>query len=164
MNSPTDVWEGDWRKRLLCRFENSGHECAWAYLAGHPAEPYSLIAAKLGDDIAPLQIEWLQIEEAREKGAMKTFAMDSLARDLKHFLPTGWRSSARDDFDTARAFATWSTRLEQAMPELSGTTTAIWNAIEKQIPYTGWIPTGPNDSYIQQAFLLEWPETLSLRK
>jgi hypothetical protein len=127
-------------------------------LGRFPGEPYIRVAERLGENVAALQLEWMHFGEATARGEVRRAAMDSLARDLNAYIPNGWRHGAKGDFDTARAFASWATRLEQYMPELKSKANAIWDTLEAIKPQAGWSPSGPDDDMIAQAFSIGWPE------
>jgi hypothetical protein len=158
MGSRDQVWVGDWRARIMSRIRRVGCETVMDYLARFPASPYIHIAEQLGDDVAALQLEWIQFGEAKDENRMRYVAMDSLARDLHRHLPNGWRHSARDDFETASVFGTWATRLEQSDPGLESRTKSVWDALEAVHPPVGWIASGPDDPLIVAAFEKAWPE------
>jgi hypothetical protein len=126
-------------------------------MARFPGQPYTVLAERLGGDVAALQLEWMQYEEAEAKGSLRDAAMDSLARDLHAYLPNGWRNGAKEDFDTSSAFAVWATRLEQRSANVKAYANAVWDALEALSPPAGWSPTGPDDPLVKQAFLLGWP-------
>jgi hypothetical protein len=152
------IWGGNWRVKLTSRLRALGCTSVTEALASFPAEPYIQVAQSLGDDVAALQLEWIQFEEAKRVGRVRQVAMDSLVRDLNRYLPDGWRG-AKGDFDTASVFGTWATRLEQNMPELEPRARAVWKALKALHPPLSWSPAGPGDPFIVEAFSQGWPET-----
>jgi hypothetical protein len=115
-----------------------------------------MAAERLGDDVAAFQLEWMHFEEG--KNDIRRLAMDSLARDVKSHLPAGWRHGTKGDFDTAGAYADWVVRLEQQQPEIKPKAKAVWAALEELHPPVGWLPSGPDDPFIVDAFSRGWPE------
>jgi hypothetical protein len=157
MDISEKVWGGNWRAKINARLHAIGCKTVTDFLADRPAEPYTMVAERLGEDIAAFQLEWLQFEEG--KNAIRCLAMDSLARDLRFHLPAGWRHGARDDFDTAGAYADWIVRLEQQRAEVKPKAKAVWTALEGLRPPVGWSPSGPSDPFIVNAFSQGWPES-----
>jgi len=151
------VWCPDWRARLKARLESLGSHTMTEFLGRVPSEPYLKVAQMLGEDVAALQLEWMQFEEAREQNTIRYVAMDSLARELKYHLPTGWRYGAKGDFDTASVYADWIVRLEQYDRNLKAIGKAVWQALEERTPPVGWSPSGPEDRLLVAAFAKGWP-------
>src|SRR5262245_40483661 len=60
MGQENQVWAGNWRARLADRLKRAGYESIYDFLARHPATSYSILADKLGDNVAALQLEWIQ--------------------------------------------------------------------------------------------------------
>jgi len=158
MDKGDRIWGGDWRAKLLSHLQQAGFDTVTDFLAQFPAEPYVELAERLGADVAALQLEWMQFEEARCRGGIRFAAMDSLPRELRYHLPGGWRGGTKGDFDTSGAYADWVVRLGQQAPDVEPKAKAVWAALEELRPPLGWLPTGPNDSFIVDAFLRGWPE------
>jgi hypothetical protein len=135
-----------------------GCESITEFLAKHPAVPYVDLAGVIGEGVAALQIEWMQFEEANDHHALRRAAMDSLVRDLRKHLPSGWRQGAKGDFDTSGAFADWIVRLEQADPSVKPKAKMTWEALERLRPPSGWSPAGPEDKFIVDAFSTVWTD------
>jgi hypothetical protein len=148
----------DWRRKIETRLRALGCATVTAFLAKFPAEPYIRLAERLGDDIAALQLEWIQFGEATDAKAIRYAAIDSLTRELRYHLPDGWRQSANGDFQTASAYADWIVRVEQKKEELRPRALAVWKSLEELRPPVGWLPKGPDDSFIMAAFSKGWPE------
>lgn len=153
MGDAEQVWAADWRERILSRIRSSGFTTATAFLAHYPADSYISAAARLGDDVAALQLEWLQFDEANSEIEIRQAAMDSLVRELNYQLPMGWRHGAKDDFETASAYADWVVRIEQKQSDLKKKAKGVWESLEKLNPPVGWRPQSPNDRLISDAFL-----------
>jgi hypothetical protein len=86
-----------------------GFQNVTAFLSRYPGEPYTTVAKRLGEDVAALQVKWMQNSDAKDNQAIRRLAMDALARELNYKLPFGWRHGARGDSDTSSAFAFWVT-------------------------------------------------------
>jgi hypothetical protein len=157
MDRAARTWQGNWRAKILSRIREVGFESVTNYLAKFPAMPYMRVAEKLGEDVAAVQVAQVQFEEAKGMRKIREAAIDSLPRDLNYYLKDGWRHGAKNDFDTSSAFAVWATRLDQLSLGLKDTVDAVWAALEKLQPSTGWRPGGGNDPLIQKAFDEGWP-------
>lgn len=153
--SSANIWGCDWKEKVASRLRSSGCITVAEFLARHPGRPYTEVAAELGGDVAALQIEWMQWEEARRDDTIRIVAMDSLARDLRKSLRNGWEGGAAGNFDTARAFGVWSARLG---PEFANLANVLWDTLEALKPPCGWMPSGPDDGFIVEAFRRAWPE------
>ena len=103
MEISSKVWESDWRKKVMTRIRAAGCATVTEYLASSPKESYLKAAAKLGDDVAAFQLEWIQFDEATDPKSFRTAAMDSLVREMDRHLLEGWKQESGTDFDTARA-------------------------------------------------------------
>jgi hypothetical protein len=159
MSKGDGVWGGDWRAKIRARLQETGCESVAAFLGQFPAEPYTKTAERLGNDVAAFQLEWMQFEERKGENDIRSLAMDSLARDVSAHLPSGWRPSAKEDFETAGVYADWVVRLQQAQPEAAPKAKAVWAALEALQPPVGWKPSGPDDPLIVSAFGKAWPST-----
>jgi hypothetical protein len=159
MSRPNTTWTGNWRARIRSRLEALGYQTIAEFLAQHRAEPYLQLAARLGEDVAAIQVQILHCDDAREKGNVRAMAMDSLARDLRTNLAAGWSGPAKGDFDTSGAYADWVSRLEVQLPGFRPVADATWQALEQLTPPTGWQASGPHDPVIVAAFARGWPET-----
>lgn len=158
MDRNGQAWQGDWRVKILSRLRKLGFDTLTDFLARFPAEPYTAVAERLGDDVAAFQVEWIHYEEAKRIDRVRLAAMDSLARDLRFHLTTGWRGGIRGDFNTAGAYADWIVRLEQQQTDIKPKAKAVWDALEELHPRVGWSPSGPDDSLIVSAFARGWPD------
>jgi hypothetical protein len=155
-NRPS-AWEGSWRNRLRDRLRSFGCATVSELLEQHPGVPYLEIARRLGEDVAPVQLEWTQMEEARRSNAIRQAAMDSLARDIRGHLSDGWKASSSDDSQTVLAIVWWMIRLEQADSGTRPKAEAVWEALKGSCPPVGWKPTGCTDKILLGAFDKAWP-------
>jgi hypothetical protein len=152
MTDGNNVWSGSWRDKILSRVRACGFETATAYLAQYPADSYIAAAARLGDDVAALQLEWMQFDEAKNEVDIRQAAKDSLVRELNYQLPNGWRRGAKNDFETASAYADWIVRIEQKRSELKSKAKDVWDSLQGLNPPVGWVPQSPDDRFISEAF------------
>ncbi len=158
MSTIISAWQGDWKKRLLSRVREAGCKTVTEYLAMAPAQPYLRIADRLGKDIAAVQLEVMHFEEANNDNGIRNAAVDSLVREMALYLPNGWKVTTKGDFDTARVYASWIVRIEKKDEKLRAKAQATWEALEELKPPEGWLPRGPEDALICEAFLQGWPE------
>jgi len=143
--------------RIRSLLHSRGFESTSDLLSRFPAKPYVDLAADLGNDMAALQLEWMQFEEAKEQGKLRDAAMDSLARELAGHLREGWGRGTQVDFNTAGVFADWVTRLEDYDPDLVPRAEAVWQALHELRPPEGWKPEGPDNPLLAFAFDKGWP-------
>jgi hypothetical protein len=101
MNHTKSAWHGDWAARIQRRMHEIGCETIADYLARCPGETYISAARGLGDDIAPVQLAHLQLQEAKEQGHLRLAAMDSLTREINESLVNGWGCSDRSAYQGA---------------------------------------------------------------
>ncbi len=157
MTRANSVWEGDWRGRVLGRLREMGFQSVTQFLSHFAGEPYTKVAERLGDDVAGLQVRWMQNAEARTDAATQRLAMDALARELNYQLPGGWGLGAGVDFHTSGAFVDWTVRLKREVsPDLEAKAKRVWDSLKRLDPPPGWSPSGPDDDIIIRAFSIGW--------
>jgi hypothetical protein len=157
MNPTQTVWSGDWKRRVRSRLHSLGCETMQDFLARFPGESYLRIAERLGDDIAAIQVEVTQYDEAKSLSRIRDAAKDSLVRDLNFHLPDGWRHGAKGDFETSGAYADWVGRAQDAEQSLRAKADAVWAVLERLHPPAGWKPANASDPTIEAAFAEGWP-------
>ena len=129
-----------------------------------PGEPYIHLVNRLGDDVAPIQLECVQFDEAEKQGDLRFAAMDSLVRDLREYLEKGWEGSSGRHFATIQAYVAWLGRLEGSSRNLKPNADlhrlgeSVWNALEEMQPPIAWVPAAVSDEYVSGAFAIGWPE------
>jgi hypothetical protein len=158
MDTSNKVWAGDWRKRVFSRIRATGYETITDFLAKSPADSYFDLAERLGEDVAALQLQWMQFGEANDERSIRFAAMDSFVREITYHLPKGWKQDAKSDFDTAGVYADWIGRIQEKQGELRPKAQAVWDALKKASPPIGWLPKGPDDPLIVSAFQQGWPQ------
>jgi hypothetical protein len=158
------AWEGDWRERVCMRVAALGFNGIDQFMNAFPAEPYIALVNRLGDDVAPIQLECVQFDDAEKRSDLRIAAIDSLVRDLRRYLDKGWEGGARGNFATVQAQVAWLRRLDGSSRNRSPNADmhrlgeSIWNALEQMQPPIGWLPAGLEDDYIRSAFNEAWPE------
>ncbi len=151
------VWTSDWKRKVYIRLCAAEADSVTEWLSRYPGVPYLELAEILAPDVAAIQLEMLHIEEASQRRDLRGVAIDSLARDIHEYLRNGWKSQTTGDFETASAFATWTTRLIGEDPELSPFIDAVWNDLKQSPPPVGWLPSCPDDAVLIAAFDRSWP-------
>ena len=160
----SSAWKGDWREKVCLRIAALGFSGIDRFMSAFPAEPYLILVSRLGDDVAPIQLECIQFNDAEKRNYLRIAAIDSLVRDLRRYLDKGWEGGARGNFATVQAKVTWVRRLDGSSrnrspsAELHSLGETVWNALEQLQPPIGWLPTGLGDEYIRSAFGVAWPE------
>src|SRR4051794_35375021 len=103
------VWGGDWQARTRSRLHSLGFETVGDFLARYPCESYLKVVKRLGENIAPMQITWMQFWEAQQQGQVREAAKDCLAREITTRLRRGWGQGVRVDYRTSGVYARWVT-------------------------------------------------------
>ena len=157
------TWESDWRARVVARVRSYGYKSISDFLSRFPGEPYVDVVKRLGEDVAAIQLEFVQFDETKQQGTVRDAAIDSLLRDLSWHLKAGWEGGVRGNFKTSGAYVDWLRRLDGSSRNLppnrilSEQGQMVWNALEELRPPLGWLPTGLTDPFIQAAFARAWP-------
>jgi hypothetical protein len=186
MEYSVPAWVGDWKARIRERLARHGYTSLHDFMTQNPGRPYEVLTDSLGSDLAPIQLIWMQLEDAVREDNLRWAAMDALARELTHHLRTGWvcdlpipqdnepadtgvtqpnqdEGHRRHRFQTAGVFASWSTQIELVDNDAASALAAVWNALNSLHPPIGWLPSGPDDPLIVAAFAQGWPEGKSSR-
>ena len=142
-------WEGDWVGRLEKRIRLRGFADAESFSEAFPTATYDELAKRLGDDVAPIQVEQVLRSLFIQKGRFDRFARSCLIRYLHEFLPEGWTETERFELRVAQAFGTWSGALGE---EYDNQTDAVWDNLEEAAIPKGWLPSGPDDKWVNEAF------------
>ena len=80
MGRETTTWHGDWRARIRSLVQSHGYITIEDFLSKYPSEPYTKLVPRLGEDVAAIQLSWMQFEEAQERDRIRGASMDCLAR------------------------------------------------------------------------------------
>ena len=160
MESEERTWTANWPQRLKAQLRRIGFETVEDFLRRFPGEPSTEVVKRIAPWVAAMQLERLQMQEAKLSGRIREAAIDAFARDLNLRLPGGWSSDDRGLSRAAGAIAHALTLvdLEAEAPEHRGKLFATFDALKKHRPPEGWHPTGPDDPLLQRAFAEGWPE------
>lgn len=158
MTTPIPAWQGNWNERILRQIRRFGSETILEFLDQFPGETYSQVADRLGDDVAPAQLQRLQFSEAKATGQLRQAAMDALVRVLKDTLPRGWNPKEPRNSAAICAFGAWGGMVESEAKLIDpDVLLAVWRAIEALVPGEGWVPQAVGDPLLQEAFKRGWP-------
>jgi hypothetical protein len=158
------TWEGDWRARIRERVRNIGFGSVSQFLAAFPTQYYTDVADRLGE-VAAIQLEVVQFDEAESPTSFREACKDSLVRDLNHYLTSGWEGGTKGNFPSASACATWKGRVGGtsrnvgADPGRERLAKAVWDCLEQLKPPLGWLPKTADDPLIAAALEKGWPKT-----
>ncbi len=145
-----NTWLGDWVSRVYHRVRALGFDSVTAYANAFPTATLLKLATWLGDDIAAIQIEGILYSEAERTGTREQVARDLLVRNVHEHLSAGWRNGEQAEFERVQAYASWATAVKGLIGQ--ATCDAIWEALEHSSIPPGWLPEGPEDPVIEQAF------------
>jgi hypothetical protein len=157
MDQAKTTWLGDWRERIRLLVHSHGCNSIEDFLSKYPSEPYTKLAGRLGEDVAGIQLSWMQFEEAQEQGGVRDASMDCLARCITGHVKRGWLNGRHFEFNAAGAYAFWVGEIKRVRPDLESSAWDVWRELKALNPPQGWLPSGPNDPIIQAAFARGWP-------
>jgi hypothetical protein len=143
-------WQGDWKKRILERIMSQGHSSVITFAEAHAGATFFELAKRLGDGVAPIQVEQLISEAYYEDGNFERYARSALVRHLRSEMPNGWKVDNNFDFERVCAFTDWKLRLPDDYKEATERVWGIFKQVET-IP-KGWFPQGPDDPVITEIF------------
>lgn len=159
MSLKSSTWTPDWCQRLQEVLRNKGFETLDEFLKRCRGEPYVSVVKRIAPWVVAMQIVRLQMLEAKQSGALREAAMDSLARELKFRLPHGWADDVASESNAAGAFADTGASIvvDGDAKHLEGVMSRVYRAMKSLSPPMGWQPSGPDDPLIREAFNLGWP-------
>lgn len=158
MNKPeSSQWAQDWPSNVTQAVQSLGYCDLTDFLQSMPAKPYSAVVATLKSRFAPAQIVSVQYREARQSGTVRNAAKDALCRHIVKRLPEGWSQKENAEYERVSALVDWSTEMQVTggCSELEGLLKTFRRSFTAP---EGWIPTGPDDPVITEAFDKYWPE------
>jgi len=166
-------WEGDWTARLAARLKARGFSTVAAFADSRPAATQKELADELGckvdagngvmvSDLAPVQIVWALLDEAKEARTFEVRARDLFVRDLD--LPDGWpppRGAIAPEKrkPLVRALTSWAGDVGSRIAEYHQAANNFADAllIDQTIP-VGWLPTSADDPLLIELFRRHWRE------
>ena len=172
-------WEGDWKARLAERLAEHGFATISAFADSRPGTAPKALADELGrkidagesasapplaGDLAPVQLIWALLDEAKAGHRIEQRARDLFVRGLRDALPKGWPPARGETTPETRkplgvALILWSGDIRSHLPEYAATVNAAADALltERSIP-VGWLPTSVDDPLLIELFRRHWRE------
>lgn len=152
------AWRGEWQERLLDLVRARGFSTLTELAASVPTRTIVQLSSDLGGgDVAPIQVQWALVEEAKQRNTVEHCARDLLVRHL-HEVAGGWPGEHGWEPQKAvrRALVAWQGCLQDERLDavLGQITQALLS--DKDIP-AGWLPSGIDDSIIARYFERHWP-------
>lgn len=149
------VWEGNWQARVKERVRARGFSTLSAWSDARPSGTYNDLAAELGEDIAPFQVEYLLHEEAIKAGVgvLHRVLRAGLSRHLWRRLPSsGWDAKGTEAWsEAAGASAVWFSAIPKTLADVRDRADRVWDELAARAP-RGWRPSGPDDPILVAAF------------
>lgn len=151
------AWRAGWESRLQARLEARGFHRLTDYTRTRPAVTLQALAEELGaGDIAPIQLTWTLVKEAKESGDKRSLAIDLLCRNLNG-VEAGWPKGRRweDQEDVTLALTDWEVSLRDL-----GCEDIVENIITVMLDELdispGWIPASSDDPILLELFQRCW--------
>lgn len=158
------AWTGDWRARVQDRARRLGFECVWDVFAAHPGIPFGQVFRYLRETetlqdipIAHIQLQAVLFEEAETRRRTKEAIADTLVRQLREHLRSGWNRGKKVPERRGRAAGEWELPASRTSPYYS-ISSRIFSALEELRPPDNWCPEDIDDPFIQEAFRRAWIE------
>ncbi len=152
------AWRGDWRARLLDLLRMKGFESLTSFALALPFATLDDLVAVIGKgDVAPIQLQWRLVEEARSANSLRECSLDLFVRFLLE-ARQGWPSdlSWEGQADVRSALISWQSCLNDKKYDalLSKMVLELLDATD--IP-PGWLPSGVEDPRLVALFGKYWP-------
>lgn len=144
----SETWKKGWQTALRERLKAAGYSSLTDFAEQRPTATFAALAEHLAP-AAPIQVEALLRAEAQAGSFFGRFVRSALLRCLRE-LPNGWDGSAQGAFARACAFSSWSGAVGRGHEQACH---RVWDALEAACPPNGWLPEGPEDPIISNAFL-----------
>lgn len=149
-----EFWRGDWRDRVLGAVTQRGYSSMSDLLRQFPGVPYNQVNKKLGTVAVPLQVLYLQIDEANTESEIRFAAMDCLCRKINEAYPEGWHTrpaecdwtSCAARFDSVQKAVGYADRISDVQVSLV-----------QVPPPDGWLPRDTDDPILVERFAKFWP-------
>ncbi len=153
------AWRGDWLERLLDLVRKKGFESLTAFVLDRPLATMPELVAELGGgDVAPIQLSWQLVEEARSKATLRECSLDLLVRSLRG-VEGGWPADSSWDGQTKVriALVRWQSCLDDENYDalLAKIVVDLLDATDTS---PGWLPRGIDDPRLVAVFDRHWPQ------
>ncbi len=153
------AWRGEWLERLRDLLRVKGFESLTAFARTMPLATLDELVAALGEgDVAPIQLQWRLVEEARISNALRECALELLVRFLRE-AKQGWPSELSWDSqrEVRSALVSWQTSLSEVQAEVSAGEMEFELLEATDVP-PGWLPRGGDDPRLVAVFDRHWPQ------
>jgi hypothetical protein len=151
------AWRGDWGARLFDIVRSRGFDTLTAFAQAHPLATLGELTSLIGEgDVAPIQIQRVLIEEARESGTLGQCAKGLLVRLLRE-VKAGWPPDRSWNSQKAvrRRIISWRVSLGDDCDEVANR--MMRDLLDTLDLPAGWLPSGPDDPVITALFERHWP-------
>lgn len=128
-----------------------------------PLATFDELVTAIGEgDVAPIQLQWRFVAEAREAGAVRECAFDLLVRFLRR-AEHGWPADLSWEGQAAvrSALTSWQTAMKDEQYEEVARPLVDELLDARDIP-VGWVPNGVEDALLAPLFEKHWPRGKSL--
>ena len=152
-------WRGDWLARLLDILRLKGFSSLTAFARTMPSATLDELVAALGEgDVAPVQLQWRLIEEARLSNSTRECALSLFVRFLRR-VSQGWPSdlSWNGQRKVRIALISWQTSLEEEHYK-SMVQKMVFELLKATDIPPGWLPEGEDDPRVVSLFERHWPQ------
>jgi hypothetical protein len=144
------VWKGNWPQRVRDRVADRNFKTITAFAADRPKATFFELAAELGNDIAPIQLIRVLMDEAYEQQDIEGYARNSLVRCIREEVPKGWGVEDNSDFKHASALSSWESTIPN---EYADSAQRVGDFLYQSSRISkGWLPEAPDDEIIVEAF------------
>jgi hypothetical protein len=153
------AWRGDWLARLLDLLRAKGFETLTEFVRTKPAATLGELVSALGvGDVAPIQLQWRLVEEARMSKTLRECALDLFVRFL-HEANQGWPSDQSWDGQrrVRSALISWQTSLGDEQYEAVAGKIVLELLKAPDVP-PGWLPKDVDDPRLVALFDRHWPK------
>lgn len=152
-------WRGDWLARLLDILRIKGFSSLTAFARTMPSATLDELVAVLGEgDVAPIQLQWRLVEEARLSDSMRECAISLFVRFLRE-VSQGWPSdlSWSGQRRVRITLISWQTSLGEEHHKARAQKMVFELLKATDIP-PGWRPQGEEDPLVVSLFERHWPQ------
>ncbi len=147
------AWAPGWESRVHSGLVSLGYQSIRTMMKDRPTSSYRQLAEALGG-VAPIQVVWFKYADAQERGYLGEALIDGLVRNLRAKCSEGWMKGPSGELHTAMALGYWVAEVEEEVidPRCGDKATEVVKRLKSISPPVGWLPDGPDDPLILEAF------------